>query len=145
MKVSEILEKGDGGDVKEVKRTYDLVYSSSAHRNIHARVWKELPDGLIKARLSKITRDRQGGFIDVNVVGTIEDGDREVSKLIDGERSTVFVPKYKTETVTKRITAKGVSPHLIKLRLVNVGDDYKYDHMKGAHPRLPSANTDEEE
>jgi len=145
MKISEILENGDGGDTKEIKRTYDLVYSSNAHRNIHARVWKELPDGLIKARLSKITRDRHGGFIDVNIVGTILDGERDVSRLIDGERTTVFVPKYRTETITKRITAKGVIPHLIRLRLVNVDDDYKYDHMKGAHPRLPSKDTDEEE
>jgi len=141
MKISEIVEIGEQVEtpvetpveeavVSAKERTYDIVYSSDSHRNIHARVWKKLPEGLIKARLSQMRKDKKDGSLYVDIVGTILDGEREIERVIDGENTIATIPKYKTETVTKIIKAKGVVPSLIKLRLVNVDINYKFDHMK---------------
>jgi len=141
MKISEIVEIGEPVEtpvetpveeavVSVKERTYDIVYSSDSHRNIHARVWKKLPEGLIKARLSQMRKDKKDGSLYVDIVGTILDGEREIERVIDGENTIAMIPKYKTETVTKIIKAKGVVPSLIKLRLVNIDINYKFDHMK---------------
>ena len=103
-------------------RTYDLVYNSVAQRKIHSRVWKQPPEGLIRANIRKVTKDEETGFLTVLVVATVEDGFRTVQhREHDGaDHTPTQVVNYKTITAEKVIRAKGVNKRKITLRLVDV-------------------------
>ena len=103
-------------------RTYDLLYNSSSNLKIHSRVWKTPPDGLIRAAIRGRVVDRETGFITVTVVGTVEDGVREIEHNTGKVKTTSTVPKTRTVTVEKVIKAKGVKANKIKLVPANTDE-----------------------
>ena len=109
-------------------KTYDLVYNSKSHQGIHMRVWPEPPEGLSRVCIRECVLDRETGNITVTVVGTIEDGVREIDKNIGGVMSKETVPAYKSVIVEKVIAAKGVKKNKIKLKRVDTDTDFRYTH-----------------
>ena len=103
-------------------RTYDLVYNSTTQMKIHSRVWKEPPEGMLKANIRKVTKDEETGWLTVVIVATVADGTRTIMHKDndDGDYHTVEVKKYKKVTAEKVIKAKGVNKRKITLRLVDI-------------------------